>query len=427
MSRLFLCILILILLSPYQLIAEKLSVYALDLETHDIVRSLNQEEALTPASTAKLFTLFQAIKNFGPDFQFEYDAYLSSESDLIITIPPDPLFTTEIVFKLVERIKALGIPFRSVVLDTSNIIGGRYRVGTRAYESAAKGVFFNFNSIEISFCPTKSSISVQTFPQWGGFTVVGKIATGETMSLQAECQGTQCKVSGTFNKKESCQSLFRSVDEPENYLQRSFTRALKEAGILVTQGVKVSAVKPAVLEKKIFSISSRPLSDAVSAAAHYSTNVVAEALVFLLGKTDEQFRYEEGMKAIQEELRSLKASAGEILVDGSGLSHENRVSTKTLVALLERGYSDSRYSVDIRSMFPIGGESGTLKTREFGEAAPFVRAKTGSLDGVSALAGYIRSKLGHLIAFSILQDGITDPAAAKQREEAIVLELYMSH
>lgn len=416
--------LLLITLTPFTALSEKLSFYAYNISTDEIEISKDENVPLTPASTAKLFPIFGTLKKFGPNFTYEYEGYLTPQSDLIVKLPPDPLFTTETLFKLAEKIKALGVPLRTVTLDISAIKGGRGRVGLKAYESAIKGVFFNFNSIEISACRALKRSSITTFPAWAQVSVVGSLSTKSESPLDAECRGFQCVVSGTIDSDESCQSIYRSIDEPEGYLSRSFTRALKDAEVLVSQGVKVSNSSTTKSEAKAFTLRSRPLYDSLRATAHVSTNVIAEALVFLLGKDEASFSYQEGIRQLQQIVKENKSSDSEILVDGSGLSHDNKISSKTLVTLLKSAHEDYKINYDFISLMPVGGQSGTLKTRDFGEATPYVRAKTGSLDGVSTLAGYLTNKDKELIAFAILQNEVNDPSEAKKREEQIIKDLY---
>ncbi len=92
------------------------------------------------------------------------------------------------------------------------------------------------------------------------------------------------------------------------------------------------------------------------------------------------------------------------IVDGSGVSHYNVVSTELLVKLLKYFYDKKPklYNV-LYNSFPTAGIDGTLENRMIKTSAQNnVRAKTGSLTGVSALSGYVTTRNKHLLAFSIL-------------------------
>jgi D-alanyl-D-alanine carboxypeptidase/D-alanyl-D-alanine-endopeptidase (penicillin-binding protein 4) len=112
------------------------------------------------------------------------------------------------------------------------------------------------------------------------------------------------------------------------------------------------------------------------------------------------------------------------MADGSGLSRQNRMSARAIVALLDRLRSHSQFPVFFDSL-PIAGVDGTLETRMDDTAAEGnCSAKTGTLSGVSALSGYCQVAGGHLVVFSILmnevQGGNAPPRAAQDRMTAAI-------
>lgn len=117
------------------------------------------------------------------------------------------------------------------------------------------------------------------------------------------------------------------------------------------------------------------------------------------------------------------------LVDGSGYSRDNRLSAALLVAALQRcAQTESEYRVLSRSL-PVAGADGTLSDRMRGTAAESrVRAKTGTLPGVSCLSGYVESQGRPRLAFSILMNGFSCPLGAARRAQdqmAIALAQYV--
>jgi D-alanyl-D-alanine carboxypeptidase/D-alanyl-D-alanine-endopeptidase (penicillin-binding protein 4) len=117
------------------------------------------------------------------------------------------------------------------------------------------------------------------------------------------------------------------------------------------------------------------------------------------------------------------------LVDGSGLSHYNLLSAELIIAVLKHMYNEEPdlYEV-LNESFPIAGIDGTLGRRMGGSIAEKrVNAKTGTLSGVSALSGYLTSKSGSLLAFSILMQNFvnnTSTARAFQDEICKILVEY---
>ena len=101
-------------------------------------------------------------------------------------------------------------------------------------------------------------------------------------------------------------------------------------------------------------------------------------------------------------------AAGIVLQDGSGLSRSNQVQPVALAALLGRAARDPRLRPLLTGL-PVAGFDGTLTLRFLGPgaapAAGEVRAKTGTLEGVSALAGLVRTASGRLLAFDLTAEG----------------------
>ena len=106
-------------------------------------------------------------------------------------------------------------------------------------------------------------------------------------------------------------------------------------------------------------------------------------------------------------------------VDGSGLSRRNAVAPKEVVKLLVAMARDRKNAEAFRNSLPIAGKEGTVADRMRGTAAEGNCAtKTGTLDGVSALSGYCDAGGGHLIAFSVLNNGV-DVNAARVAQDRI--------
>ncbi|MBO7110283.1 MAG: D-alanyl-D-alanine carboxypeptidase/D-alanyl-D-alanine-endopeptidase [Prevotella sp.] len=112
------------------------------------------------------------------------------------------------------------------------------------------------------------------------------------------------------------------------------------------------------------------------------------------------------------------------IADGSGLSLYNYVSPELLVRLLRYAYRNSEIYSSLYPALPIAGEDGTLSKRMKGKyTAGNVRAKTGTLTGVSSLAGYCRTANNHLLAFCIINQGVMKNADGKAFQDAVCTAL----
>jgi D-alanyl-D-alanine carboxypeptidase/D-alanyl-D-alanine-endopeptidase (penicillin-binding protein 4) len=109
------------------------------------------------------------------------------------------------------------------------------------------------------------------------------------------------------------------------------------------------------------------------------------------------------------------------LADGSGLSRANRLSAASLVRLMAFAEQDTRWGPALIGSLPRGGE-GTLRRRFLGSARKRVRAKTGYINGVSALAGRVVSRRGKVYVFALLMNG-GELTAARNTQDRIVAQL----
>jgi D-alanyl-D-alanine carboxypeptidase/D-alanyl-D-alanine-endopeptidase (penicillin-binding protein 4) len=101
-----------------------------------------------------------------------------------------------------------------------------------------------------------------------------------------------------------------------------------------------------------------------------------------------------------------------VMVDGSGLSRYNYVSASALTAILERMHSDSRHREALLATLPVAGKDGTLSTRMRGTRAEGnATAKTGSISNVRSLSGFVTTRDGETLVFSILANDFVVPPA----------------
>jgi len=127
-----------------------------------------------------------------------------------------------------------------------------------------------------------------------------------------------------------------------------------------------------------------------------------------------------GVHALREALNDLGVPAsGYLPANGSGLGHQNRVTAATMADLLRRLYFDPRVGPDLLQSLSVGGVDGTTRNRFRGSsAAERVRAKTGTLNGVSCLSGYVGDK-SDVVAFSIMVEGHRQRAVTSVRSAQV--------
>jgi D-alanyl-D-alanine carboxypeptidase/D-alanyl-D-alanine-endopeptidase (penicillin-binding protein 4) len=199
---------------------------------------------------------------------------------------------------------------------------------------------------------------------------------------------------------------------------QALQRAFAKVGITVTGHFVVG--RPAKTPRPLASVSSPPVATIVHDMLKRSDNFYAEMLLEDIGAARGKGTQLGGVKVIRAEAAKLGVSLGGNMVDGSGLSTYDAQSANGEVSWLEAAHRDSALGPRLYADLPIGCVDGTLKHRMCGTGGR-VHAKTGTLDGMRALSGYVTDAAGHLVTFAFLLAGpkTTGPAAANAIDAAV--------
>jgi D-alanyl-D-alanine carboxypeptidase/D-alanyl-D-alanine-endopeptidase (penicillin-binding protein 4) len=207
-----------------------------------------------------------------------------------------------------------------------------------------------------------------------------------------------------------------STQNPPLQTAQAVVFDLRNRGVVVEGQPKVSKAPPAPIV--LATVESPPLIDIVRHMLAESDNTTAELLVKEIGfVTAQQGTTAAGIASIDKFLTdSGLKSEGSLVLDGSGLDAGNRVTCLTLTRILGLAEPTS----PLADGLAVAGQSGTLRDRFVGNpAAGKVRAKTGTLSGVTSLSGFVDTDRGEELVFSmILVDG--DEEALKAVEEQMV-------
>ena len=215
--------------------------------------------------------------------------------------------------------------------------------------------------------------------------------------FDAENGGTSAKVvvSGKFPAACGEYLLTRSVLTPPAYAYGLFQTLWREVGGEFKGQLRSTVVTPG--RRPFLTWSSRPLRDAIASINKFSNNVMARHLLLTIGA--EHFgapaTVDKGIRAVEEHLQQEGFDITGLHVEnGSGLSRETRVSPALLAALLQNAYS-SPFMPEYLSSLSLSGYDGTMRRRFAGSGeAGRMHLKTGSMDDVSAVAGYVHAKSG---------------------------------
>jgi D-alanyl-D-alanine carboxypeptidase/D-alanyl-D-alanine-endopeptidase (penicillin-binding protein 4) len=230
-------------------------------------------------------------------------------------------------------------------------------------------------------------------------------AQGRTsIRVDRKANGTRevVSVGGQMRAGAKQQTFYRSVLDPALYAGSVLRWQLAAVGIEFDGEVKRGGVpEDAVL---LHRFEGRALSEIVQLFMKYSNNSVAETLVKAMGAhaSGRAGSWQSGVAAVREALGKLGIDESKLqLIDGSGLSRDNRVSARVLVDTLRAGSRSFRFGPEFVAAMPIAALDGTLEKRTAAVAGE-VRAKTGLLNGVTALSGFALLPDGERAAFSVL-------------------------
>lgn len=202
--------------------------------------------------------------------------------------------------------------------------------------------------------------------------------------------------------------------------REAFLRQLRKQGIRLSGSAKVASV-PA--KAQVLAVCTHTLDQVLTTTLKDSNNQMAESIFYQTaaysGKRGAGRK--EAARLTGQLLDSLGIARQHYeIADGSGLSLYNYLTAELLVTLLRYAYKDGAIYDHLLPALPIAAKDGTLAKRMHGtRAAGNVRAKTGTLTGVSSLAGYLTAANGHRLAFAIINQGIPSSSAGRNFQDRL--------
>ena len=209
------------------------------------------------------------------------------------------------------------------------------------------------------------------------------------------------------------------ISRKDEFMQR-FTDKLRQAGLVVDAAYATGSVPDDAL-----SLSTRihSLRDILVPMMKESDNLYAESVFFHIAASM-GVRPAKAAHARQQIKKTLgKAGVKGVMykiADGSGLSLYNYVTPELMVSLLKYAYRNTNISMYLYPSLPIAGQDGTLKKRMTGPVTNGrVHAKTGTLTGISSLAGYCSTSDGHQLAFCIINQGVMKNSEGREFQDRV--------
>lgn len=409
---------------------ETLSVYVEDLASGEVVIEWNDAVMRNPASVEKMVTTLIALDTLGPTYRWKTDIYFLGDvqkgalhGDLLLKGYGDPYLVTERFWQMLRKIRQAGITRieGDLQIDDSFFDIGLYDPGAfdrrplRAYNVAPNALLSNFKVVRYFFEPNDagSGVNVALEPPLANVTIDNRLrqANGACRGYQRGITITpsdsvrKITFSGKFPSGCKLYAMDRAVLSHNEFTFGLFETLWNEVGGEITGAWKNVVVDEA--ELPAFSFESLPLADIIAKVNKHSNNVMARQILYTLGaeKYGPPGTEAKGRRHIEEWLASHGMSTAELMFDnGAGLSRESRITARQLGQLLKYAW-DSPYMPEYLSSLSLSGLDGTL-ARRFGNGPLSGKAhiKTGSLDHVSAFAGYFQARSGKRYIVVMLQN-----------------------
>ena len=411
----------------------------------------DSRKPFTPASNLKLVTTSAALDRLGPDFKFR-TFLLLHDNDLVLIGAGDPNFgdseylrrvgwkITTVYENWAAQLKKVGVTkVRNVIVDDSifdqDFLHPRWPSNQidHWYVAEVGGMNLNINCLDLSVDAATSPVRVSVSPPTKYIDIQNSCVPGanavqigrkhDTNEVIIRGQASSA-VPGPFQE---------TIHDPAMYAATVLAETLKAAGVEV--GGKVLRDTKAHIERerspgqwRAVGVHETPIAVALARANKDSINLYAECFCKLLGHEASHApgSWENGTAAVGAFLQQVGVGASEFrLDDGSGLSKQNSVSPHALARVLEHDFLGKSSDAFVASL-SVAGVDGTLEDRFRGtDLRRRVVGKSGFVEGVSCLSGFLRARDSQWYAFSIMMNGIPykSNTLAKVLQEKIVRAL----
>lgn len=448
----------------------RVGIKIVSLATGKVVFENDSDKYFMPASNQKNFTVATAFERLGPDFRFVTSVFANSLPDSSGTIKGDlrvlgrgdvsistAFFGTSAsdpntyfkgIDRLVDKIVAAGIKkIDGSILADESYFKGFYIPDTwewddlQAYYGAEVSALpINDNAVDLAVTPGSvgspciaNIAPANTLFQISNTCVTTNGGSRRDLSVVKKIDRNILEISGTMPAGDNGYRTSIAVTRPAELFVALLKRRLESSGIIVTGGTRALPpnVKPEPSQVEVARLESVPFREIAAKTMKPSQNMFTETILWTLGEqvgrvngaTGTSSRL--GINVVKEFLTSIGVPPDGILqYDGSGLSRHNLITPSAVVTLYTYMAKESRNAQAWRDSLTIGGIDGTLANRFKGTAAANnMRGKTGTIDQVSALSGYVKTAGGEELVVSFIVNGVAVTSQRTSLMDDIVVSL----
>ena len=457
----------------------RLGIKITSLNSGKVVFENDSDKYFMPASNMKNFTVAAAIERLTPDFRFVTSVYAGSAVDASGTlkgnlrvvgrgdITASAAFTQgDTTTDATGKPDANGIYYRGIDKLADKIVAAGVKrvegdlIGDESYfkgfaipstwewddlqwyyGAEISALPINDNAIELSVLPGSlgGACNAKVVPANPVVTIVNRCVTSSgsqarDLGVTKKLDRNIIEIRGTVPVGDRGFKGYVTVSHPADLFVALLKQRLQAKGVTITGNVwTTDSFKnpPGSIPVEITKLESPPLSLVAARTMKPSQNMYTETLLWTLGEqvgrqlSPNSDSSALGIRVVKEFLKQAGVPDDSVLqYDGSGLSRHNLITPSAVTALYTYMAKQSRFSQAWRDSLTVGGVDGTLGNRFKGTAAANnMRGKTGTLDQVSALSGYVRTAGGEELVVSIIVNGVADQRTRTALIDEIVVHL----
>lgn len=431
------------------------------IESGEIYYRLNESKNLVPASTLKIVTTAAALDYFGKDFRYQTNMYLDGvinengeyQGNVIIRGSGDPTMSQYFYAEPMKIVEAFGKQLDSLGINTikGNIIGDDsyfdniyYGPGWAwddfmyPFSAQVNALSFNDNTISLNITQGDSVGALSKysiFPENNLSRIFNYVLTSEPQRITdiitaRDFRSNYIEIYGNIafdSTKKRSHNLTIAIDNPTLFflelLKSSLSKfRIRHIGALLPISMSQDPVIYTNLQP-VYTHASPPLSEILKVVNSESHNFCAEMLLKTIAKETQGIgSFDMGTDYLLKYLKSSGITTENIrIVDGSGLSRFNLFTPRNFVTLLSNIYRSNMGDQFIKTLAEPGEEGTLLRRMKRSRAENSVKAKTGSMNNISSICGYVTTRDNEVLAFSIMMQNFTAPMTTAQNLQDLIL------
>lgn len=438
---------------------------AIDINSNKVYAQRNPIQALIPASSMKVITTGSSLAILGSNYTFktylEYSGSISNgtlNGNLYIRGTGDPSLASPIMEGVLTRvalmaqfvaaIKKAGIKkINGHIIGDGSLYDDQTMISTwqwgdigNHYGAGAGGLNYHDNLYYINF-KRKSDFGAippvdHTTPAIPNLKIDNRVTcagsrTGDNAYVFCAPYGTEVVIRGTIPKGSGLFDIKGALPDPALFCAHDLRNFLTTGGISVSNKATTQRIyKKKESRTKIHTYSSPPLHVICKHTNERSRNMYCETMLKAIGaKLKGVGSTDNGIAAVNDFWRGRGLDMqGFFMKDGCGLSARNGVSAKTFADIMRKMYLDKKAFFDFYNQMAIAGRTGTLKNMcRNSSAENNVRAKSGSMNRIRSYTGYVTTKSGKMLAFSMIANNYSCSGyLMKKKLETLMIALSES-